>query len=160
MKAKSIILQSLYVAAQCTWGLLQTLAGFCVFLQNIKRPHEFYHGCIKTKMPNFGGLSLGLFIFVSDENDKVKPHNGITATGEVCRKIAVHEYGHTIQSLILGPLYLLVIGLPSLIWAGTPYFVNKRRENSIPYSRCFAEGWANRLGEFVLKQESIRDMVI
>ena len=29
-----------------------------------------------------------------------------------------HELGHTRQSKILGPLYLLVIGLPSLIHAG------------------------------------------
>lgn len=26
-----------------------------------------------------------------------------------------HEYGHTIQSRYLGPLYLLVIGLPSIL---------------------------------------------
>lgn len=27
-----------------------------------------------------------------------------------------HEYGHSIQSLILGPLYLILIALPSVIW--------------------------------------------
>ena len=26
-----------------------------------------------------------------------------------------HEYGHTIQSIIFGPLYLLIVGIPSLI---------------------------------------------
>lgn len=32
------------------------------------------------------------------------------------QKLLAHEYGHTIQSLLLGPLYLLVIGIPSVIW--------------------------------------------
>lgn len=27
-----------------------------------------------------------------------------------------HEYGHTRQSVIFGPLYLLLIGLPSITW--------------------------------------------
>lgn len=29
-----------------------------------------------------------------------------------------HEYGHTRQSRRLGPVYLLIIGVPSIIWAG------------------------------------------
>ena len=37
--------------------------------------------------------------------------------------IKEHEWGHTRWSLYLGPLYLLIIGLPSIIWAmiHTPY---------------------------------------
>mgnify|MGYP007099320789 FL=1 len=33
-------------------------------------------------------------------------------------KLIQHEYGHTVQSLILEPIWLFVIGLPSLIWCG------------------------------------------
>lgn len=40
-----------------------------------------------------------------------------------------HELGHTRQSKILGPLYLLVIGLPSLIHAGLHAKVCKEGEN-------------------------------
>lgn len=31
-------------------------------------------------------------------------------------KTIKHEYGHQLQSYILGPLYLLIIGLPSGLW--------------------------------------------
>jgi hypothetical protein len=48
------------------------------------------------------GVSLGFFVFLSNvyysDKDTVK-----------------HEYGHTIQSLWWGPLYLIVIGIPSAI---------------------------------------------
>ena len=38
---------------------------------------------------------------------------------------ASHEVAHSIESVALGPLYLVVIGLPSILWAGVihPYFV-------------------------------------
>lgn len=114
----------------------------------IKRPHVFYNGCIKTKWNRRGGLSCGLFIFVTDENSGL-------STLKVCDKLTVHEYGHTIQSLILGPLYLIIIGIPSLVWANLPVFVKLRKEKNIPYSTCFAEGWADRLGERTTGKESI-----
>lgn len=53
-----------------------------------------------------------------------------------------HEYGHTRQSLYLGPLYLIVIGLPSLIWAGLKKFTFKK----INYYSFFTEKWADKLG--------------
>ena len=55
-----------------------------------------------------------------------------------------HEYGHTLQSKILGPLYLFVIGLPSLIWAGC--FEDYRKENKISYYDFYTEKWADKLG--------------
>lgn len=55
-----------------------------------------------------------------------------------------HEKGHTIQSLILGPLYLIVIGLPSIIWAGLIYkYTNKS------YCWFYTEAWADKLGGIV-----------
>lgn len=47
------------------------------------------------------GLSLDSFIFVNRNasEDTIK-----------------HEQGHTKQSRILGPLYLIIIGIPSAIW--------------------------------------------
>ena len=55
----------------------------------------------------------------------------------------MHEYGHSIQSKILGPLYLLVIGLPSIIWAGL--FEKYRNKHKISYYSFFTEKWANKL---------------
>ena len=48
-----------------------------------------------------------------------------------------HEYGHTIQSKIVGPLFLLVIGLPSIIWAGL--FRKYRQKNKISYYSLYTE---------------------
>ena len=111
---------------------------------SLKNEHSFFHGSIKTKRYDIGGVSLGLFIFVSgNENEQNSA------------KTAVHEYGHTIQSLILGPLYLPVIGVVSATWCALPYFKKLRRERNISYSACFTESWANRLGEKILKMPSI-----
>ncbi len=52
-----------------------------------------------------------------------------------------HETGHTIQSLYLGPLYLIVIGIPSIVWAG---LIHKRTNKS--YYWFYTESWANKLG--------------
>lgn len=56
---------------------------------------------------------------------------------------AMHETGHSYQSLYLGPLYLIVIGLPSLIWNllhQTKYFKN------LNYYAFYTEKWADKLG--------------
>ena len=54
-----------------------------------------------------------------------------------------HEIGHCLQSRYLGPLYLLVVGLPSLV-----LFVIARIFKKDPhwYHSRFPENWANRLG--------------
>lgn len=56
--------------------------------------------------------------------------------------IIMHEYGHTIQSSYLGWLYLIVIGLPSLLWA----FLHDHFLRKIHYYSFPTESWANRLG--------------
>lgn len=82
------------------WQLPQNIIGKILFI--------LYSGTIiniddnaKVKVsPNMkGGITLGKYIVV---------HN---------HKYIKHEYGHTIQSKYLGPLYLLVIGLPSILHA-------------------------------------------
>lgn len=75
-----------------------------------------------------GGISLGRTIVVQ------LPKNYAPDTWN-------HEYGHTRQSLILGPLYLLIVGLPSLLWA---WWWNERR--GVSYYSFYTEKWADRLG--------------
>lgn len=66
-----------------------------------------------------------------------------------------HEYGHTIQSLILGPLYLIIIGIPSTLWGFLPCCNVKRKAKSISYFSFFTEKWANFFGEQVTGQRSM-----
>ena len=132
----------LFVFLQCTWGILQTILGAIFFLNVRHYPHRFYRGCIDTQWNTRGGLSLGLFIFTP--KDEV-PN---------AEKIRVHEYGHSIQSIVLGPLYL-VVGLISVTWARMPCFVRLRKEKKVPYTACFVESWASRWGELVTGEDAV-----
>jgi hypothetical protein len=132
----------LFVFLQCTWGILQTLLGAIFFLNVRHYPHTTYRGCIDTKWNSRSGLSLGLFIFT--------PRDDLLDSD----KIRVHEYGHCVQSLVLGPLYLL-IGIVSLVWARNGFFIRLRREKKIPYTSCFVEAWASKWGELATGQKAI-----
>lgn len=74
-----------------------------------------------------GSMTLGKYIFLSPR-----------ATDNTLK----HEYGHTRQSLMLGPLYLIVIGFPSIIWAA----IHKTIAPSKSYSWFYTEKWADKLG--------------
>ncbi len=131
----------LYQLLQCTWGILQTLIGFALFIGNINRKHYFYKGCIVTIWKRtYSGISLGLFIFIGDEPEK--------------NLVRTHEYGHTIQSLILGPFYLIA-GLVSILWAGLPYFEKLRAKKNLPYTACIVESNASRLGELFTGEKAV-----
>lgn len=148
----------LYSIVQCTWGILQTLLGFVVFLLHYKNKHFRYHGAIITVWEPKTSVSLGLFVFVTSEPFFAPKYEGKISTVELSNRLLVHEYGHTIQSLILGPLYLIVIGIPSTLWG----FLGgkKRRDEQVPYGAFFTEKWANQLGEQVTGEESIGDLVL
>lgn len=81
---------------------------------------------IYTKTTN-GSVTLGRYIFASYKanEDTIK-----------------HEQGHTVQSLILGPLYLLVIGLPSIVWA----CIHRSVAPDKKYEWFYTERWADKLG--------------
>lgn len=127
---------ALFWLCQCTWGVLQTLAGFALFLANLvispKSRRFLFHGAVVTEWEYGGSVSLGLFVFVS--------RRSAIPRGE----LLAHEYGHCIQSLILGVLYLPIIGLPSIIWAGL--FRNYRHRKGVLYDSFYPERWANSLG--------------
>ena len=136
-----------YILWQSTWGILQTLLGFFVFLVHIREKHAWYHGAIVTGWKHKTSASLGLFLFISDERTSGKKQTENALLDELSERILIHEYGHTIQSLILGPLYLLVIGLPSALWCALPYCKEKRKTRHISYYSFYPEKWADRLGE-------------
>ena len=141
-KKCSLAKRILFILLQCTWGLLATLIGLGFFLANRKRPHRTYRGCIDTQWNHYGGLSLGLFIFTPQDRQ------------ENAQLIRVHEYGHCIQSLVLGPL-MLFVGIVSVLWGDLPYFAKLRKEKKLPYTACFVEAWASKWGEKVTGEKAI-----
>lgn len=82
-----------------------------------------------------GAITLGNYVFVglnSEYKETVK-----------------HELGHTIQSKILGPLYLIIIGIPSITYCGLRrIFPSLRKKN---YYNFYTEKWANNLSEKYIK---------
>ena len=122
--------KALFYTVQWTWGIVQNLIGLALFLCLIGRRHRLFHGAVVTTWKLGSSLSLGMFIFTRTPYDL---------------RLVQHEYGHTIQSLILGPVWLFVIGLPSLVWCGC--FGKWREKHNVDYYSFYTEAWANRLGE-------------
>jgi hypothetical protein len=80
----------------------------------------FAFECSKMK----GGISLGNFIFLSPSLAKKDAY-------------ILHEYGHVVDSMKFGWLYLFIVGIPSLLWA---IFKPKNK----CYYSWYTEKWANK----------------
>lgn len=115
------------------WQLPQLIAAF-IYYWYLKRKDEILDTCtcqgtiVFIKRKSCGSVTLGPYIFLSPK-----------ATDTTVR----HEWGHTRQSLILGPLYFIVIGIPSIIWAATHRTIAPNTD----YFDFFTEKWANKLGD-------------
>lgn len=132
---------------QWTWGLSVNLVGGIAFLICTKikgrRWQHFGYSYIVYLPWNAGGLSLGLFIFMKDNHPRKKwTYN-----------TRIHEYGHTWQCLLLGPLYYLVIALPSAVWCNL--FENYRKKNNVSYYKLYCESWANSWGQKASKMAMV-----
>lgn len=114
------------------WLLPQNIIGLFVFLFTKLQgaTSEKYNGTIVTKWKYKSGVSLGQFIFVWQDASE---------------KTIKHEYGHYIDGTCLGWLYLFVIGIPSVIWAGC--FGKYRKKHNISYYDFYTEKRADLLGE-------------
>lgn len=154
-----IMRKMLYILIQCTWGIIQTTLGFIVFLFNLKQKHYFYHGAIVTEITAQSSVSLGMFVFVTNNPMKDKRIENKIPDEEIGKRLLVHEYGHTIQSIIFGPLYLIIFGIASTLWGFLPVY-QKKRENGLSYFSFFTEKNANFLGEKVTKEKSMEQAVI
>lgn len=107
------------------WCLPQNLLGllFLLFIRGEER--HTLNGISFYYAKDFrGGISLGRYIILGDKRERS----------------VRHEFGHCIQSRMLGPLYLIVVGLPSLIHA----WLCKCDDHS--YYDYWCERWADKLG--------------
>lgn len=82
-----------------------------------------------------GGISLGYYILIK------KSRCGDKYT---LRSIQ-HEHGHGIQSKYLGPLYLFIIGIPSIVH-NIIYRIKKKRHIRCNYYDFYTEKSADKLG--------------
>lgn len=108
------------------WQLPQNLLGLIL---SLLYPGYIIHNIngitVRINPKFYGGISLGKYIFLSREN-----------------KIDIkHEIGHTKQSKLLGPLYLVIIGIPSIIHA----LVHGSWCHEDSYYDFWTEKWADKL---------------
>ncbi len=109
-----------------TWQLPQNLLGLLFLLSG--------DYCRKSKgeiayffnPDRRGSITLGEFRFLN--TDKITTVR--------------HEYGHTRQSRMLGPLYLIFIGLNSLMHA----WLHDCKAHGLEYEHSWTERWADKLG--------------
>ena len=114
-----------------TWCFPQELLGLIVRVvtKAQKQDGGYYIYNVKS-----GSVSLGTYIMLCRAQS-----NSDT--------VLKHEQGHTKQSFILGWLFLVVIGLPSIIWAGC--FDGYRLKHGVSYYTFYTERWADKLGGVV-----------
>lgn len=144
----------LFCLAQLVWGFPQTLAGLVMFALVPGDKSGRFRCAFVTRWSSSRGLSLGPFIFVPDPA-RAAP-SARTSSVPRAERLLVHEYGHCIQSLIFGPLYLPLFAIPSMIWAGVPALERMRLSRAWSYHRFYTESSANWLGERVTGRESLR----
>lgn len=133
---KILILPFLFI-----WELPQNLVGLVVYsimkIKRLKITTELETHRIFIETPDTG-VSLGWFIFWTQKGNRF-PH-----LKNDCR---MHEYGHARQSAILGFIYLVAVGIPSITrvmyrkWYRKKYGLNWGN-----YYSAFPENWADRLG--------------
>lgn len=113
------------------WQLPQNLVGLCYWCISV----PIYKGKVGDVLvfetaSNNGSVSLGNMVFVTSMTYDYK-------------RTLKHELGHTIQSKYIGWLYLLVIGIPSILWVCARRVFKSLREKK--YSAFYTEAWADRL---------------
>jgi hypothetical protein len=122
--------------SQYTWELPQNLVGLFVKHCFGTKPCCMHEDAEVRYWPLSGSISLGEHIFLDKYYEQSKIER---------RDLTIkHEYGHTMQSRKLGWFYLLVIGLPSIVWAGA--FKGYRKKNNVSYYSFYTEKWADKLG--------------
>ena len=120
-----------------SWELPQSVLGALVLAavllggSALEVSRRYGRVCVRTGRL---GVSLGAFVF------------WFRGSGRDPEEVLRHEIGHTVQSRLLGPLYLPVVGLPSMARVG--YAMLHRRRYGTRwrnYRKGFPENWADRL---------------
>lgn len=113
------------------WQILQNIVGLIYLGISLGNFYEKRNGnWIFFTTSNQGSVSLGNFVFISSKSKNMD-------------FTIKHELGHCIQSRYLGPLYLLVIGIPSITWVMLRRMIPELRKYN--YYDFYTESWANKL---------------
>lgn len=134
MKSK----KTMYYALSFTWGILMTIVGGCAaaFLTLVKKVKPIKYGpcwCF-VYGTGWGGVSLGPVMIMSEGNAK-----GLHTKN--------HEFGHSLQNCIYGPLFPLIVALPSVCrYNYRNHLEKKGTPPTTDYDAVWFEGQATKWG--------------
>ena len=135
----------LYYLLACTWGIIMTLLGWLITLilflfklicwkgVNFKKYYWIY--LIKVGPDYWGGCEMGL-MFLRDWKSREEYINP-------------HEFGHTVQNCLFGPLFPFLVAVPS----ATRYWLREIFPNKEwgPYDGAWFEDAATQCGDYMIK---------
>jgi hypothetical protein len=136
----------LYYLLACTWGIIMTVVGLIVtgvlavarlFVKDkSKIVFKPYHWIYSISVgPRFwGGCELGL-CFLRDHKSR--------------GTLNAHEFGHTFQNCLLGPLFPFMVAFPSMIWYHSRK--NNKEKAKKPYDSYWFEDAATQCGLYVIR---------
>lgn len=147
------------------WQIIQNIAGAVAVFFSGAKPQEFKDAEGKsfkvyvTKDFMNSGVSLGNYIILDDVYTSFK------VSSDYKMLTIKHEYGHQVQSKILGPLYLIVIGIPSALGNifDRMFYVGKKsqEEREKWYYNLPWEKWADKLcGAYEMRQRYFEEYSI
>lgn len=128
-------------AALLAWELPQNLLGAGLFAVTLATGEvvDVRFERERVMIESTGtAVSLGLFVFWCRRSNRWH---------DLDARNRDHEWGHSVQSRMLGPLYLLVVGVPSSARAAYAFVHRELRGTKWDrYYAGFPENWADRLG--------------
>lgn len=135
----------LYYLMACTWGIIMTILGLIITLilgivkifipKKIIFERYYWIYSITVGPEWWGGCEMGL-MFLRDHNSSVNYINP-------------HEFGHTFQNCLLGPLFPFIVAIPSAI----RYWLREIFPKKIwaPYDSAWFEDAATQCGVYAVR---------
>lgn len=129
-----------YWLISLTWGILLTFVGFLVAVFSVvflkgKLHRNGFSFIVEVGSGSWGGICIGAFALCyrcSETNPDYYEH------------VRRHEFGHSVQHLIFGPLQLFIVEIPSAIryWK----YRLHREDQHEPYDAIWFERTASEWG--------------
>ena len=139
-KFKKTMLCIVYWLISLTWGCLGTIPGLIVALGLSMagyRPHRNGYGAIFEIGGNWGGFSMGPISLCGSYYESSRDWYEHTRR---------HEFGHSIQQLVLGPFQILLVTIPSIIRYWYQRIRTAKGLENVPYDQAIFEYTASKYG--------------
>ena len=133
----------LYWIGQLTWGFIMSFIGLVaaliciIFLKG--KIHKNGYTIIIEVGGNWGGVSLGCISLCGGYTTTCLNEDWFEHTRR-------HEFGHSLQNLIFGPVFLFLVAIPSLIRYHCRNYRSKKGLENKDYDAVWFEGMATKWG--------------